>query len=225
VRSDARLGFADSRTRAAAAESDLEPSPATGDGAWTTGVLEPSAAPLDVTPSPAPTVATPLSPISARQTVRVEVAGEVRAVRGESSSSTLGVRVPPRLVEGERAGDVLANSHEPSVRSPDRTPSEETTSVRHSERVAAPAREPALLIQEAAAGSPPRPAPLVPLTTRSTAGGMHASPHDEPNEVHIHIGRIEVTAVHESATPRRPAGAPTAPPMSLQEYFAKRGRT
>jgi hypothetical protein len=45
----------------------------------------------------------------------------------------------------------------------------------------------------------------------------------EPNEVHIHIGRIEVTAVHEAAAPRR--RRESAPAMTLDAYLAKRGRT
>jgi hypothetical protein len=43
--------------------------------------------------------------------------------------------------------------------------------------------------------------------------------------VHIYIGTVEVTAVHEPAAPRRPpAPAQSQPPMSLDAYFAKRKR-
>jgi hypothetical protein len=45
----------------------------------------------------------------------------------------------------------------------------------------------------------------------------------EPTEVHVHIGRIEVTAVHEPPAPHRPA-PPRAAPMSLQAYLATKGR-
>ena len=57
-----------------------------------------------------------------------------------------------------------------------------------------------------------------------TNPATHAAASGEPSEVHIHIGRIEVTAVHEAAPPRRPA-APRPPPTSLDAYLAKRGRT
>jgi hypothetical protein len=67
-----------------------------------------------------------------------------------------------------------------------------------------------------AAGAPRQPAGLT--------FSAHAIASDEPNEVHIHIGRIEVTAVHEAAPARRRATA-TPPPMSLDSYFAKRGRS
>jgi hypothetical protein len=52
----------------------------------------------------------------------------------------------------------------------------------------------------------------------------HSAGSEEATEVHIHIGRIDVTTVHEAAPPRR-APAPTNSPMTLDAYFAKRGRT
>ena len=44
---------------------------------------------------------------------------------------------------------------------------------------------------------------------------------EETTEVHVSIGRIEVTAVHEPA-PAKPATARRPAPMSLDEYLAKR---
>jgi hypothetical protein len=44
---------------------------------------------------------------------------------------------------------------------------------------------------------------------------------EETTEVHVHIGRIEVTAVHEPA-PAKPAAARRPAPMSLDEYLARR---
>lgn len=57
------------------------------------------------------------------------------------------------------------------------------------------------------------------------AGGQrHAPPQQqEPTEVHVSIGRIEVTAVHEAAAPAVPA-APALAPMSLDAYLAQRER-
>lgn len=46
---------------------------------------------------------------------------------------------------------------------------------------------------------------------------------DEITEVHVSIGRIEVTAVHESSPPKRQASTATKP-LSLDEYLARRGR-
>jgi hypothetical protein len=46
---------------------------------------------------------------------------------------------------------------------------------------------------------------------------------DEPTEVHIHIGRIEVTAVHEAPAPRTLPSRKQAP-MSLDAYLAARSK-
>ena len=46
----------------------------------------------------------------------------------------------------------------------------------------------------------------------------------EPTEVHVHIGRIEVTAVQAPAPPKRPSRSGQAP-MSLDAYLAKRQRS
>lgn len=46
---------------------------------------------------------------------------------------------------------------------------------------------------------------------------------DETTEVHVSIGRIEVTAVHE-APPRKRAAARAKTPMSLDEYLSRRER-
>jgi hypothetical protein len=89
------------------------------------------------------------------------------------------------------------------------------------------AREPSLLIPPAVPHPAAAPAITAPAITRwpgMTNPAAHAVANAEPSEVHIHIGRIEVTAVHEAASPRRPP-VPRPPPMSLDAYLAKRGRT
>ena len=84
------------------------------------------------------------------------------------------------------------------------------------------------------------PAPLLPraapadTTPRSSASRVPAvAPQmsvrptaDDGAEVHIHIGRIEVTAVQDPApaAPRRRAPAPPRAPMSLDSYLAARSR-
>ncbi|RFC36142.1 MAG: hypothetical protein DID92_2727743702 [Candidatus Nitrotoga sp. SPKER] len=82
------------------------------------------------------------------------------------------------------------------------------------------------------------PSPLLPLkqaprpstlnTNVAAQRGEHSgadrqSQVDEITEVHVSIGRIEVTAVHESPPPKRQAPA-AAKPLSLDEYLARRGR-
>jgi len=62
-----------------------------------------------------------------------------------------------------------------------------------------------------------RPATLaVELPARQGRGSL-----EETTEVHVSIGRIEVTAVHEPA-PAKPAPARRSAPMSLDEYLARR---
>ncbi len=67
----------------------------------------------------------------------------------------------------------------------------------------------------------PNPAANSPDRTGTAPGAVQ-----ETTEVHVSIGRIEVTAVHEPA-PARPAAPRRNAPMSLDDYLAKRhgGRT
>ncbi len=71
---------------------------------------------------------------------------------------------------------------------------------------------PRLLAEVARAPSDPR----VPGTQRPTPG------RDAPDEVHVHIGRIEVVAHYPQAPAAAPRAKPRAP-MSLDDYLAKRG--
>jgi hypothetical protein len=70
----------------------------------------------------------------------------------------------------------------------------------------------------------------MPTTEVSAAPRQQAWPpttaqesENEPTEVHIHIGRIEVTAVHEAAPQRSKPKARQAA-MSLESYLAERGK-
>ncbi len=82
------------------------------------------------------------------------------------------------------------------------------------------------------------PSPLLPLKNAARPSALNVSAAaqrgehggsgrqgqvDEITEVHVNIGRIEVTAVHESPPPKRQAPTP-AKPLSLDEYLARRGR-
>ena len=78
-----------------------------------------------------------------------------------------------------------------------------------------------------------RPEPLLPLNQwaddmRGLTAGVLSTPYvnnggsvEETTEVHVHIGRIEVTAVHEAA-PGKAAARRRQPPMSLDDYLARR---
>lgn len=60
---------------------------------------------------------------------------------------------------------------------------------------------------------------------RRTLGPKKTDPvsESEPTEIHVHIGRIEVTAVQEGPT-KKPKASPGPKPMSLDEYLARRKR-
>ncbi len=84
-------------------------------------------------------------------------------------------------------------------------------------------RDPPLLIPLAAPDRAAVPAVIAPPGARTPLGMTQPAGRAEPADVHIHIGRVEVTAVHEAAPPRRQP-RPGPEPMSLDAYFARRGR-
>lgn len=79
------------------------------------------------------------------------------------------------------------------------------------------------------APAPPKPARGGGLRLPGASSAFDARPQPgqagpaATDEIHIHIGRIEVTAVQEAATPRARERAATAP-MSLQDYLDRRRR-
>ena len=80
---------------------------------------------------------------------------------------------------------------------------------------------PAMLLPPGAGRIPP----LLPPAPLPRAGGAERAlghgPQEETTEVHVHIGRIEVTAVHEPA-PAKAAGSRRPAPMALDDYLARR---
>ncbi|TVT72106.1 MAG: hypothetical protein FHP92_15340 [Denitromonas halophila] len=82
------------------------------------------------------------------------------------------------------------------------------------------------------AGSPTPdalPEPLLPahaatVAPRTTEPVRPTPVAAEPTEVHVHIGRIDVTAVHAPAPAKRPVRSGQTP-MSLDAYLAKRQRS
>jgi hypothetical protein len=96
---------------------------------------------------------------------------------------------------------------------------------------------------QAASDHPPEPAvptPLLdeiitaPLPPRTIAPAFvhgasasqsgHATAGSEPTEVHVHIGRIEVTAVAEPEKPKKTRPSAPRQTLSLADYLARRSR-
>ena len=93
-----------------------------------------------------------------------------------------------------------------------------------SARTAARADEPAPLMPREPRSTPLAPMPQPSARRSAMQQGSAATQGETDTEVHIHIGRIDVTAVHEAAPPRRRAAAAPVP-MSLDGYLAQRGRS
>ena len=62
------------------------------------------------------------------------------------------------------------------------------------------------------------------LRRRESAADPRHDERSQPNEVHVHIGRVEVTAVQEAPAPRRAAARKGREPMSLDTYLEQRRR-
>lgn len=75
-----------------------------------------------------------------------------------------------------------------------------------------------------ASSSPPAIAPVAPAP-QFPASAAHSTASAEPTEVHVHIGRIEVTAVHEPAAPRKKSAPTPRQTQPLADYLARRRRS
>jgi hypothetical protein len=66
--------------------------------------------------------------------------------------------------------------------------------------------------------------PVLPLGSerRVADPSPNTTAGEEPVEVHVHIGRIEVTAQQPPALVARPRPKPTQPTASLSDYLARR---
>jgi hypothetical protein len=79
---------------------------------------------------------------------------------------------------------------------------------------------PTALARIPAASAPP--APGAAGTPRRTVPHRVSQPERERDEIEIHIGRIEVTAVPQAAA--RPAIQPARKSLNLDEYLKRRNR-
>ena len=98
-----------------------------------------------------------------------------------------------------------------SFQPPDETPAGQSTLPRLAQAAMTRVKPLLPLVREAG-----RPASSVDHRGRAGSGMV-----EETTEVHVSIGRIEVTAVHEPAPPK-PAAPRRNAPMSLDDYLAKR---
>jgi hypothetical protein len=167
-------------------------------------------------------------PADASPSAAPDTRSAAHALLGDASPPNPNPNPPPRLVDSTPADPGHASGRARSTtESAGRSSALPTPEALRSDVAAPFVREPSLLIPLAVPHPAVPPAITAPAITRRpgvTNSTTHAVASEEPSEVHIHIGRIEVTAVHEAAPPRRPP-VPRPSPMSLDAYLAKRGRT
>ncbi len=177
-------------------------------------------------PEPAPSAAeprlpTPLTDAHAHAVATEHAArtGKIPAERAATENQDTNVRAartarvafePPQPIVDARAAETEAP--------PPRTPTEDFTDATQTEP--AHTRGP----EHTAEAMPAR---LLPPHTPPRRQPATANPPERtdtsstPNEVHVHIGRIEVTAVQESPQPK-PRQKRGQAPLSLDDYLAKR---
>jgi hypothetical protein len=160
--------------------------------------------------------------------------GEVRGTLPADASGPLDdadPSVPAQLLPGTPQNDIPSSGARTTS-----FPRAEAAAPRDGRAIDSRARVLPLDESPPGAGEPVLLMPSAPRNRLATSTTVHSAPHfsavpeaspiaptETAAEVHIHIGRIEVTAVHEASRPRRER-APSAPSMSLDAYLAKRGR-
>jgi hypothetical protein len=154
----------------------------------------------------------------ASPTAAPQAADQFSRVAADISHAVSALHLPPRQVA---TGDMPLRAHpigERAKRDPVAPP------IARAEEAASPARAqtPAPLVPTATHFVPP-PAfvPLPPASNARTADTHQHSNNAETTEVHVSIGRIELTAVQEASPPARRA-SPVKPSSSLHDYLARR---
>lgn len=133
---------------------------------------------------------------------------------------------PPRLVVDYSVDQAAVNlpPSQPAFEATDRSADSHVAEGGRSSRAVRVVREPPLLIPVGAADRTFAPPAAAGATARTPGGVAPPSGLPEERDVHIHIGCVEVTAVHEPPAPPRRRPVSTPPPMSLDAYLAKRAR-
>lgn len=236
VRSDARLPFSAER---------MAPLPPAGDDAGSAAVaLWPQTPQTPQTTQPAPADAAGIAPepcvAAAEPAARLSRASGSPLLGGPHDPPAIAptapawrqpAGAPPRVAATARmdpdapvtAPWVGATGMSPHV---DAVRNAAPNTVPHATKADATRPEAPAPLLPSSAGSHAQPSAAVLRAASAAAAvqqGTQAAPPQD-TEVHIHIGRIEVTAVHEAPRPRaRPRER--AQPMSLDAYLARRGNT
>jgi hypothetical protein len=221
VRSDAHLPFAAPWSGAAGPESDgIALAPARPPSAVPAPAVVPAHA-LEETgaswrePSPMALDAPPYRESADAAPRRPDAAVSVFAIQPTGEPAEPPALMPPAAPDRlEAASEAAARHGTAAPRSSLEDRQVRAPSPRHVESPPGTAHPASTWRSQPPLAIAPRPVPAarVPQVTR---------PVDEPAEVHIHIGRIDLVAVQDGPAPRRRA-APTPAAPSLDAYLAKR---
>jgi hypothetical protein len=160
-----------------------------------------------------------LRPDANRSSVDADL--ESRASFQEVVPPTASTAIPPRMVDiVVDVGRASPSPAESPAERPGRSGAPLTPGTGDREDAT---RVPPLLIRPELSDRAPVPGAVARKLMPPVSGAAQNAARAEPGEVHIHIGRVEVTAVHEAPVPRRrPPAAPS--PTSLDVYLAGRRR-
>jgi hypothetical protein len=138
--------------------------------------------------------------------------------RGPGRARTQSAIDPPQHADRWPREDERRDAADPPQHAADRRPREDEGRDAAVRIVCEPPR----LVSPVADGA--RLAPPAGVSARPRTADANTLGQTDHGDVHIHIGCVEVTAVHEPASPRRRPKPPPAP-MSLDTYLAKRERS
>ncbi len=186
------------------------------------GAAAPSlmARPVTSVVAPEPAVP-PAQPRAARPEIPVEMP-PAPATRAEEQPPALEPMPPEPLLAEQPLNLFIQVPNNPDIPVQE-TAAPPTGSHPTAPRHEAPARADATPPSPTVPRLPPLLAPMAPATApqpRVAPAQAEPAPR-QPDEVHIHIGRIEVTAIQETAPARREARK-GPPPLSLDDYLARR---
>lgn len=210
----ARLPFQPAPERLDCGEARL---PAALPGAALPALME-----LPASPAITPTAAVPPARPHAAAAQRPGEAPPAPAVQAEESSPVQQPRLPEPLLAEQPLNLFIHVPNSPGVPVQE-TAAPPTESHPAVSRHEAPTRADATPPSPTTPRLPPLLAPMAPATApQPRVAPPQAEPVPrQPDEVHIHIGRIEVTAIQETAPARREARK-GPPPLSLDDYLARR---
>lgn len=235
VHSDARLPFGAARLADRQVPPDADPAPQAGTARLPRAhAVDPVVAPpvatrtpahhaQDIAPTRADPQAVPQAPAPPAARVPLVPDGLLSPQHVPAPAQ------PPRAADAPAPAPTALRPVTTAMAAPERAPG---FAAMPAPVLAAPSTQPTA----AALAAPGTPAPLLPARPRNDAqphhartapnhlfGPQRASPTaPQETEVHIHIGRIDVTALHEAPRPKaRPRER--AQPMSLDAYLAQRG--